>query len=695
MKKMLMLIVLFLMVTGISTAGDILKVDFNSTNQDGGPHNQEGWEAYDAGHEVPADFVTVDFGGITVTPAWTNTTDNRVQQMIDRGSGNDDNWDNSNEDLDLVTDFLGIDTRTGNGGNGNWDGIDGTPTYMTLTIGGLGAGDYAWTSFHHDTENVFGDFAIWISVDSGATFTQLADGIMTDSSPGGNPDSGATEIGPDAYTLSSTYRTVISSDGTNDVVLRFAPYAANAVHQQIWGINAFTLGFPTTAHAPTPSGAELVDIDVDLGWKTALDEETGVMRTDVVNHILYLSAPNDPNASESAPITIAADGSGFGSYDPGVLQYSAVYTWRVDEELDDSSIITGPDWSFEVIPSDFAPTVTIAGDADEAITWIGNLPETDLAATVDDNGEGDLADIIWEIIGGPGVPDATDMQMLDRSGDLGNLTGDPNLIRDWIGTDGRGAGTDTLVLTLSGVPTGTYTWTSYHHDAQNQTGLFDVTITDGAGVTTTTDLDITAATETPMTFSTTIESNGSDITLAFVVTTTTGSNEFFLMNGFELTGTGDPLMIDFTQDTTTFVMPGYEGYFAAHEVPETFTPQAYAALGSTVTVSPSWGYIAATITDTTTDMLAPTATFDVTDTPNETTGTYTIELTAIDAGGQSDSDTMLIRLGADSCEAAKLTPDFELNYFDIDEDCDVDMFDFAAFADQWLDDLNLLETLYL
>ena len=260
MNKLLMLVVLFLMVASVTTAGDILKVDFNSTTQDGGPHNLAGWEAYNAGHEVASDFVTVDYGGITVTPAWPNTTDNRVRQMIDRGSGNDAYWVNGAGDLDLVTDFLGTDTRTGNGGNGNWNGTIGTPTFLTLTIGGLAAGDYAWTSFHHDTENVFGAFAVWISVDGGVTFTQLADGLITDSSPGGNPDSGATETGPDAYSLSSTYTTVISADGTNDIVLRFAPYAANAVHQQIWAINGFVLDElfidPCRNFAPEVEGAE-------------------------------------------------------------------------------------------------------------------------------------------------------------------------------------------------------------------------------------------------------------------------------------------------------------------------------------------------------------------------------------------------------------------------------------------------------
>lgn len=244
MKVSLVTLLALLIVAG-SASAVALKIDFNSTNQDGGPHNQSGWQAYDAGHEVAADFVTKNYAvfgtTVSVTPAWPNTTDNRVQQMIDRGAGYDGNWDNAAGDLDLVTDFIGIDTRTGNGGNGDWDGTTGVPTYMTVTLGGLPADDYVWTSFHHDTENVHGDFSVEISTDGGASFTQLSDGVMTDSTPGGNPDSLATEVGPDAYTLSSVYTASFSANGTDDVVLRFAPYSGIAVHRQIWGINGFEL----------------------------------------------------------------------------------------------------------------------------------------------------------------------------------------------------------------------------------------------------------------------------------------------------------------------------------------------------------------------------------------------------------------------------------------------------------------------
>jgi hypothetical protein len=260
MKKTLVVVLTLFLMVCFTSDGGILKVDFNSTNQQGGPHNQTGWEAYDAGHEVAADFVTQTYGGITVTPAWPNTTNNKVQQMMDRGASWGANWDNSAGDLDLVIDLIGIDSRTGNGGNGNWDGITGTPTYMTIALGGLAAGDYEWTSFHHDVEKVWGPFAAWLSTDGGATFTQLADGLVTNSGPGSSPASQALEYGPDVYTLSSTYTTSFTANGTDDVVMRFAPYSAEAVHRQIFGMNGFILDElfidPCRNFAPEVEGAE-------------------------------------------------------------------------------------------------------------------------------------------------------------------------------------------------------------------------------------------------------------------------------------------------------------------------------------------------------------------------------------------------------------------------------------------------------
>ena len=93
---------------------------------------------------------------MAVTPDWPNTTDNRVRQMIDRSAVNDAQW--GGDKLDLLTDWIGIDTRTTSGGNGDWDRTPATtPTYLTLALSGLPAGTYEWTSYHHDTEQIWAD----------------------------------------------------------------------------------------------------------------------------------------------------------------------------------------------------------------------------------------------------------------------------------------------------------------------------------------------------------------------------------------------------------------------------------------------------------------------------------------------------------------------------------------------------------
>ena len=99
-----------MLITSQTVNGQDLLLDFNSLTQDGGPHPQEGYQSYDAGHEVADDFVTKSYAAfgasVDFTPSWPDTTDNRVQQMIDRGAGNDANY--LGQKLDLVTDFIGI-----------------------------------------------------------------------------------------------------------------------------------------------------------------------------------------------------------------------------------------------------------------------------------------------------------------------------------------------------------------------------------------------------------------------------------------------------------------------------------------------------------------------------------------------------------------------------------------------------------
>ncbi len=400
-RSVLALVVMTMAIVGLTTtsawADVVLKVDFNS-NQDGGgdstaagdpglsaaAHNQEGWSSYHANHEVAAEFSTADYGGITVTPAWPNTTANTVQQSIDRSATNDDNWDNALDYINLVTDWIGIDTRTGNGGNGDWNGTTGTPTYMTLTLGGLAAGNYAWTSFHHDTEHCHGPFAVWLSTDGGATFTQLDDGVMTDSTTGGTPDSGAPEAGPDPYELSSTYRLSFVATGA-DVVVRFAPYAdASGVHRQIWGLNGFEIEKVVTLQASGPipgNGATDIVRDTDLTWKAGLTAQT---------HNVYLGTSIDDvtNATVDNPLgVLVSQGQTETLYDiEGVLEFGETYYWRVDEVAADGTITVGNVWTFTVEPVAYAIEGVVA--TSDLVPIEGQGPENAVNGSgLNENGE--------------------------------------------------------------------------------------------------------------------------------------------------------------------------------------------------------------------------------------------------------------------------------------------------------------------
>jgi len=134
---------------------------------------------------------------------------------------------------------------------------------------------------------------------------------------------------------------------------------------------------------------------------------------------------------------------------------------------------------------------------------------------------------------------AAAMQMIDRGGDDG--TDAPDLLRDWIGTDNRQPG-NPMTLTISGLPAGTYTWLSYHHDPHDQTGPFDVTVIDALGSAATMNIDISStvndgivALANVTTFTTQIVSDGSDVSLTFRAKLNTPvAVAFFVMNALVL-----------------------------------------------------------------------------------------------------------------------------------------------------------------
>ncbi|MDA7863875.1 hypothetical protein N9834_00065 [Akkermansiaceae bacterium] len=294
-------------------------IDFNSNQNGGGDsvgedpqtsvanNNQSGYQSYHANHEVAEEFSTATYNAfgaiVTVTPSWPDSDNPLVQQSIGRGDGNNANW--HGDRVNLLKDWLGIDTRVANGGGGDFDGTTGTPTTMLLTLGGLPGAQYSWTSFHHDTENVHAPFLAEISTDGGTTYTTIvgptADSTfsMTDSTAGGTPASavpyqGAENPGSlDPEDLPSTVTTTFVADGTNDVIFRFTPYSGVGVHRQIFGINGFEMVGPAGANG----GLQVTEVTRNAAGDVVIQVLGGPFRDYSITKSLTLDndfSPLDP-----------------------------------------------------------------------------------------------------------------------------------------------------------------------------------------------------------------------------------------------------------------------------------------------------------------------------------------------------------------------------------------------------------------
>jgi hypothetical protein len=233
-QSLIVAVVLTAMLVMTAHAGPLL-IDFNSTSQDNGAHNQTGYQAYDARHEVAADFITRQYSAfnttVSFTPTWPDTSDNRVQQMIDRSAGFDSNYVGNM--VDLVTDWIGIDARAGSGGNGTTD-----PTTLLFTLSDLPAGEYSYRSYHHDTEYQSGEFIVDLFDANGSSAIGAFE--MTASTPGGNNDNLENPgLGNDPAVLSSTVSFTFWSDGINDVQVQYQAYEIPGnVQQSFLGVNA-------------------------------------------------------------------------------------------------------------------------------------------------------------------------------------------------------------------------------------------------------------------------------------------------------------------------------------------------------------------------------------------------------------------------------------------------------------------------
>lgn len=193
-----------------------LFVDFNADGTVGqtGPNLEADYFAYTAPHEsnLIDDPAGIDFSvfGATVNLAVDYTDNNgstafpaTVKQMI--GRSNNEMAIYSGTMTELMSDWVGIDSRASQGGNGPVGNTSGSPTNMTFTLSGLPAGDYQYRAYHHDVAGIHGNFELTVTDATRTNATlgdfQMSSGLATGFNPVFDATGNKGTAGVDATTL--------------------------------------------------------------------------------------------------------------------------------------------------------------------------------------------------------------------------------------------------------------------------------------------------------------------------------------------------------------------------------------------------------------------------------------------------------------------------------------------------------------
>ncbi len=519
--------VLSTLLTGGLSAQD-LKIDFGNAASP----VETGYQPYQATDRVPSSFTAQTYtafgSSVTLTPLVTQTTEAGASRIIDRPGANDGNW--RGDQVDLVTDWLGVDTRSGNGNYAIGNPI-GDATPLELRLAGVPAGNYLFTSFHHDNENVFTSFLVEISNDGGTTFSSVM-GTQDDGSfPGTNAArtngrpfadqtyQGGLEIG--ASILPSTVYFNVTSLGS-DLVIRYTPLSAEDVHTQILAINGFEL---------------LVDTDLDLlpdDYETANGFTNGTLEgslnadIDTLTNFEEYRQGTDPNKEDTddddlnddiesntgifvdatdtgtSPLAPDSDGDTINdNLENPLLDFVDVNQPGTDPNLFDTDGDFFSD-SFEASTEGGDPTEPLIFPRDRNLLVDFNRIEVNDASMVRHYQQYQPFNIIfsndqagtlmlrefqafdttvgvkWD------TPDTTGLALFPENRPARTYSGvDYDLVSDGLFLNSRSAsnsnGTNaptTITLTLSSLPAGTYRFQGFHHDLAGFVGTAELFATD-------------------------------------------------------------------------------------------------------------------------------------------------------------------------------------------------------------------------
>lgn len=159
-------------------------------------------------------------------------------------------------------------------------------------------------------------------------------------------------------------------------------------------------------------------VDVTFGWNTGVDpDNTSMPNPDITKHYFYIQK-SEPNFVGVDPVEIAA-GSPVQptvSTGPLSLEFDATYYWRVDESTNgsaagDPNTITGPVWSFEglksipIIVTAPSSTVVELGQPAQFSVEVSSLTtveyawykttDNSIATPDDDTPAGTAANLVW------------------------------------------------------------------------------------------------------------------------------------------------------------------------------------------------------------------------------------------------------------------------------------------------------------